>query len=84
MKNPTVLVLSGILIEEGLSDDELNEIQEELYGVVIKSLKEVCSNIRHVKVHEGLSYVHLDPNEENCFKPEFPELCNDETVKIIY
>ena len=69
-KNPPVLTLISILIDEGLTDEQLNEVQDILYEKTNKNLKEICSSIQHVKLIDGQSYVYLDPEEENCFRCE--------------
>jgi transcription initiation factor IIE alpha subunit len=66
--NPPVLVVTGILIEEGLTDEQLHEIQETIFHRLNNSLEVACSSVPHTSVVGCHSYVHLDPTEENCFR----------------
>jgi hypothetical protein len=65
--NLPVLAVTSFLIEEGLNDNELCQIQNKLFNSVKYTLEQICKDIPRVSFLNGFSYVHLDPETENCF-----------------
>ena len=69
-KNLPVLAVTGFLIEEGLNDEELCQVQNKLFNLVNYSLEKICTDIPKVTFLNGFSYVYLDLESENCFQCE--------------
>lgn len=69
-KNPPFVAISGILIKEGLTDEELDEVQRELFKKVCDSLEEICAEIPQVSFNSAHHYIELNPEESNCFRCE--------------
>lgn len=65
-KHPT-LITAGIILDKEYTDDQLDEISQQIYQKLQPVLDEISQNVNALNT-QTISFTELDPEIENCFQ----------------